>query len=110
MIVVFWTLAAAVGTLVSGWNAWEARRDLAALGDITNGRRIIAVGWVRREGIRLAIQAVWLFIGILSLPSAGNSALTPIAMLLVATTVAVTVNTVMDARDRIRLRRILDGG
>lgn len=107
MTVIVWTLAATLGTVIAIWNTVEAWHDLRALGVILDGRRIIAVGWVRREAIRVFIQGSWAFIGFLSLPTARDT-LNPIVVLLVATNVAVAVNTILDARDRIRLGHIIN--
>lgn len=106
MIVIVWTIAAMIGAAVAAWGAYDAYRDLRALDSGANGRRILAVGWVRREFIRFGIQAVWAVIGVLAIPNATN-AVNPIALLLVGTNVAVAVNTIMDARERILLRRII---
>lgn len=106
MIVAVWTLTATFGALIAVWNTLDAWADLRALGPISNGRRIIAVGWVRRESFRVFIQATWALIGFLSLPTASGEA-SPLVLLLVATNVAVAANTALDARDRIRLRLVI---
>lgn len=106
MIVWIWTLTATLGALIAVWNTLDAWADLRALGSLSNGRRIIAVGWVRRESIRVFIQATWALIGFLALPTASNT-VSPLVLLLVATNLAVAANTALDARDRIRLRRII---
>lgn len=103
MIVWIWTLAASVGAVIAAWNCWDAYRDLDALGPVTNGRRILAIGYVRREAVRLLIQVTWAGIGAMALLGLQG----PLAELLVATAGAVALNTILDARDRIRLRRII---
>jgi hypothetical protein len=106
MIVWIWTLTAALGALIAIWNTLDAWTDLRALGSLSNGRRLIAVGWVRREAVRVFVQASWAFIGFLALPTASDD-VSLIAVLLVATNVALAANTIYDARDRIVLRRII---
>lgn len=106
MIVLVWTLAATFGTLIAVWNTLDAWADLRAIGSLSNGRRIIAVGWVRREAFRVFIQGTWALIGFLALPTASD-AIDPLVLLLVATNLAVAANTALDARDRIVLRRII---
>lgn len=108
MIVIVWTLAATIGAVIAAWSIYDAYRDLRAMGAAQNGRRLIAIGWIRREVIRFGIQAVWAGIGVLAIPNATN-AVNPIALLLVATNVAVALNTFLDARERILLRRIING-
>lgn len=106
MIVTIWTLTASIGTLIAVWNTWDAWLDLRALGPLRNGRRLIARGWVRRELFRVFIQVSWAFIGFLALPTASDE-VTPIVLLLLSTNVAVAANTILDARDRIVLRRVI---
>jgi hypothetical protein len=111
VILTIWTLAATLGALLAGWNTISAWLAYRALGDVQNGRRVLAVGWVRREVVRFFIQSVWASIGFISLATVGASAeISLIAILLVATNVAVAANTVLDARDRILLQRIIEGG
>lgn len=108
MIVYVWTLAAAIGAAIAAWGTWDAWRDLRALGPSANGRRILAVGWVRREAIRFIIQAIWAVIGFLALPAADSvGPVSPLAYLLTATTIAVAVNTLLDAKERFALRDII---
>lgn len=106
MIVWVWTIAASVGAIIAAWNVIDAYIDLQALGPVSNGRRIIGIGWVRREAVRFLIQAGWAFIGFMALPTA-TDAINPVVLILVGTNVAVALNTILDARDRIRLRRII---
>lgn len=106
MIVYIWTVAALVGAVIAAWNLVDAWRDLQALDStVINGRRILALGWVRREIVRLSIQAVWAVIGTTAIPPDVNLAI----LLLVGTNIAVAVNTLMDAHERIKLRRIING-
>ena len=110
MIVYVWTAAATIGALIAAWNMVDAWRDLHALGDVENGRRMLARGWVRREFIRFGIQATWAWIGFQAIPTADpNAPLSVLVVLLVGTNVAVAVNTLMDAWERILLRRLLNG-
>lgn len=106
MIVWIWTVAASVGALIAAWNLWDAYRDLEALGPVQNGRRIIGIGWVRRESIRFLIQVSWAGIGFAALPTASGN-INPIVLILVGTNLAVALNTMLDMRDRLRLRRII---
>ena len=106
MIVWVWTAVAVIGALFAAWNTYDAWLDLRALGPLQNGRRIIARGWVRRELFRFFIQSVWALIGVWTLPRA-NGEVNVVAVLLVLTNMAVAANTVLDAKDRIALRRII---
>lgn len=106
MIVWIWTGAAVVGSVISAWNLQDAWRDLRALDATHNGRRILNVGWVRREAIRFGIQAIWATIGFLALPTASNT-VNPIVILLVGTNVALAASTFLDARERRILREII---
>lgn len=106
MIVWVWTIAALVGAVIAAWATYDAVLDLRALGATSNGRRILAVGWVRREAIRFLIQVTWAGIGFAALQRPEGPA-NPLVLLLVGTNVALALNTILDARDRIRLRRII---
>ena len=111
MIVVIWTVAASIGAAIAAWATYDAWRDLQALGDVENGRRVLARGWVRREAIRFGIQAVWAAIGFLAYTSGqGSGAVNLVALLLLGTNVAVAVNTTLDVRERFVLRRIIGNG
>ena len=105
MIVLAWVLLAGAGSIVSGWNTFDAYLDLRALGSLSNGRRIIAVGWARREAIRCGVQFLWLLLGLSALGR--DVALAPGIVVLLATNLALLVSTILDARDRLRLRRII---
>lgn len=106
MIILAWVLSAGIGAIVSGWNAYDAYLDLRALGSTRNGRRIIARGWVRRESIRFLIQLGWVAIAVpvLFRPDPEPSL---ILFVLVGTNLLLLISTILDARDRLRLRRIL---
>lgn len=106
MVVELWIVVSLVGTSVSGWNLLDAIRDLRALGDIQNGRRVIARAEVRREFIRTSVQGVWFLAGLLALFQIGTQA---IVVLLVATNLAIATSSVLDGLDRRYLRRLLDG-
>lgn len=109
MLVWIWTGSASIGVLIAALNLVDAMRDLRSLGVVRNGRRIIAHGWIRNEAIRLGIQAVWAFIGILALLDAAshNAPITLLGLLFIGTNLALAVGTILDARDRRTLRRIL---
>lgn len=109
MIIYIWTVASLVGAVIAAWNLGDAWRDLRALDStVINGRRILAEGWVRREVVRFGIQAVWSLIGFLALPTA-DAPVNPLAILLLSTNLAVMTNTLLDAHERIKLRRIING-
>lgn len=110
MILIIWTIASVIGAVVAGWNLWDSWKDLQALEGLQNGRHLVARGWVRREVVRFGIQVVWALVGIFALPTADLSNMTAsiYAVLLVATNLAVMVNTVFDAYERINLRRIVN--
>lgn len=104
MIVYIWTIAATIGAVIAAWNFVDAWRDLRALNSDRNGRRILALGWVRREAIRGGIQVDWAIVGILVLLGIGSALIAP---MLVASAIAVAVNTLLDAQERRQLRRII---
>lgn len=106
-----WLISSVFGAFVSGWNLREAGRDLQALGGITNGRRLLARGHVRREGIRLAIQVTWAVMGVAVLAAETASRVppptwSPVAVALVATNIALTLQVWLDYRERVQLKRL----
>lgn len=109
MILWIWTISASVGAVFAALNLIDAYRDLHDLGDAQNGRRILGRGWVRGELIRLLIQASWAFIGIVALqvPAQPDAPVSLLTLLLIGTNVGLALNTILDARDRRALRRIL---
>ena len=102
-----WTVSAGIGALIAVLNLVDAYRDLRALEPGSNGRLLIARGWVRAEAIRFAIQLTWAGIGIAALLNPRPAPLSPIVLLLIGTNLALALNTILDARERIVLRRIL---
>lgn len=76
-IEVLWTLVALGGAAFSLYNVRDAARDYRATAHIKNGRRWIAASQVRVEVARLAIQLIFLAIGVLAmfLPSPPDAVL-----------------------------------
>ena len=106
MITWAWTLIAVAGAILSMLGALDASRDLRALGTIANGRRLLALGDLRRELIRLSIQVVWTLIGLESALHGGAEPSLGV-ILLMGTNAALAISTLLDLHDRARLRRIL---
>lgn len=106
-IELIWTALALVGLAVSAENGWEALRDLRALGNPTNGRRILAYGHVRREAIRIMVFGLYLVIGIMAglTPARPGAQLSVVAAILVFTSLALILNSLLDRRDRRDLLR-----
>ena len=101
-IELIWTALALLGVAVSVENGWEALRDLRALDSPTNGRRILAYGHVRREAIRIMVFGLYALIGIMAglTPSRPGAQLSFVALILVFTSLALIVNSLLDRRDR----------
>lgn len=80
-IEVVWTLIAFIGAIFSVYNVREARKDLHALSTIdkNNGRGKLGRFAIKTEVARLAIQLIFLLIGVLamSVQSRGTPAGTP---------------------------------
>lgn len=67
-IEILWTVVGATGVLFSAFNlrdAWIDRKAVIAAG-VRNGRRLIASFSVRSEAARLAIQSIFVTVGILA--------------------------------------------
>ena len=105
MIVGLWTLVALLGAVVSAASAVDAWHDVRASRLIArNGRQVIAAADLRRELIRFAIQAIWVFVGATAWASGAGGTLTLAVALLMATNALVALNSVLDLRDRLTWR------
>lgn len=100
-----WTLASAVAAVVAAWGLSDSWADLRALGARANGRRVIAVGYIRSEFIRLAISLAWVAIGVAVIVRPGTVEWSPSTAVLVATNAAIALNSILAARDRLAVRR-----
>jgi hypothetical protein len=109
VVLLIWTASSSIGALIAALNLFDAYGDLRALGPVQNGRRIIARGWVRSEAIRLGIQLAWALVGVLALlmTRPGPAPISILTLILIGTNVALATNTILDARERLALRRLL---
>lgn len=92
-----WTFSSIAGMLVSGYALREARRDVAAVHGLTNGRRLVARQRLFAQTIRLGAFAAWLSAGIIAYPAY-------VVTVLVSTNVAYLVLAASDAYVGYRLR------
>lgn len=100
-----WTLISAIGVLVAVWGTLDSWGDLRALRHNTNGRRIIAIGYLRGELIHLVILSAWTVLGYLALERA--STWNPGTVVLIVGNGLLVLRSVLDARDRLRVRKAL---
>lgn len=103
--VVAWIASSAAGVLAAAAGVVEGAYDINALGTLRNGRRIIAIGYLRSQTIRLLISIGWLAIG---LPFAFDGRDTPwnwFTVTLVGTNALLAVAAWLDLIDRRRLRK-----
>lgn len=100
-----WIALAVTGAAVSISNALDAWADLRAVGGLKNGRRLLAVGAVRREVLRLLIYTMYVFIGVFAglTPALPGQQLSFVAAILVFTSLILTTNSVLDRHERIAL-------
>ena len=99
----FYILVNTVAVVLTAASLLDARADRAAL---SNGpiRTIIANGNVRREWIRLAVQLLLLSIAIPAVLSTRATSLSPIVLVLLAIPLLLLLSSILDRRDRDRLR------
>jgi len=99
-----WLTASGLGFLLTAYALFDAfgQREIVRR---LNGRaaELAAATNVRREFIRLAVQALLLFVVLPGLFSDRETPLTPIVAALIAVPVLLLVNTIVDLRDRRRL-------
>lgn len=99
----FYILVNAVAVVLTTAALLDARADRAAL---NNGpvRTIIANGNVRREAIRLGVQLLLMIIAIPAIFTARETQLSPIVLVLLAIPLFLLASSILDRRDRGRLR------
>lgn len=112
MIVWLWLLTSSAGTVVAAISLVDAIRDYRSLGEIRNGRRILALREIRVEGVRLVIQSSWASLGLLALLAGGTAAggteeLSLGRVVLILSNGLLLINSSLDLRDRLRLRRLI---
>jgi hypothetical protein len=97
MVIAVWTLSAAAGTALSIWNARRRYRDIVRLrqAGVMNGRVTLVVAPFRMEVVRGLIQGAWLVLGVAALLGGPIEIAVPI---LLATSLATSLNTLLDAR------------
>ena len=100
----FWLSVNSLTFAVTLWALIDARKDLAAVRAL-NGhiRGIIARGNVRREWVRLGVQALLLGIAVPGLFSDRETAITPVLAMFLCVPVLLLANTLLDHRDRGRV-------
>lgn len=104
LLTVLWTASCLVGLGAAIWNRRDAGKDLAELDPVVdNGRRDYAEGWTRRENLRILMQALGLLAVVVALLDGGIW----VSAVLVLLQVTVTVNTVLDYRQRKRINKNL---
>lgn len=102
-----WVLTALSGIYLAALNGYEAYLDYQALGGVSNGRRRVAIGSIRREVLRGFVNICFLGVGILAGFFPANPNATPLGMavslVLVVASVAYNLNSWFDRQDRIYL-------
>ena len=99
-----WTALAVLGVYLSVLNSLESWRDYQALMGKQNGRRTIAIGNIRREVVRVTISGLWLVIGAFAIVAPNRTEeINPVAVVLVATSAGMALNSYLDRRDRLYL-------
>lgn len=100
-----WTVLSALALMGAVWGLLDAWGDLRALDERRNGRRRIAIGYIRAEAIRLLVSGAWLGVGILALLSAREAQWSIGVVVLIGTNGAILLSSILDARDRLAVRR-----
>lgn len=102
-----WTIFSLLGVFVAYWAAKDALRDRQALENATNGRRIVASGYLRGELIHFAVFGAWAIIGALAYDPDATPRWSEASLWLVVTLALLVVRSLLDAHDRLRVRRAL---
>jgi hypothetical protein len=114
---VIWMTVASIGVLISAVALQDARHDAAILraARVDGAKRILVVGHIRRETMRLIVQVCFLFAGVLVLlPGLGYRLRTgflseeeTIKLLIVVPAALIVLNSIEDMRARQRLLNML---
>lgn len=107
MIEQAWTLLSTFGALIATIAFFDARSDLRALHNHTNGRRIIASGYMRTEALIGTVQGLLLVLGIGPLMDPAPVPLNPFVADLMLVNLLLVAMTVLNYRDRLRVRKAL---
>ena len=104
-----WSVIALGGIVIAALNAWEALADYRALGGRQNGRRVVAIGNIRREIIRIGADVAFLGVGLYAGTVPANPHATMLGVVLtsclVVGSLGFNLNSWLDRRDRIYLMR-----
>jgi hypothetical protein len=110
---VIWTITASIGVVVSTIALKDARHDEAILqaAKIDGAKRVVVVGHIRRETMRLIVQVCFLVTGVLVLlPGSQTGPLSEtevIKILIVVPAALIVLNSIEDMRARQRLLNML---
>lgn len=107
MIVWAWLLISLAGTVIAMVSLVDAINDYRGLGEIRNGRRILAIREIRVEAGRLAIQSSFALLGLLAVLAGAQGEVNVGTLILVGANAILLANSVLDLRDRLRLRRMI---
>ena len=107
MIVWAWLLISSAGTVVATVSLLDAIRDFRSLGELRNGRRILTIREIRIEAGRLVIQSSFALLGLLAVLAGAVGEVNVGTLILVGANAILLTNSVLDLRDRIRLRRLI---
>lgn len=101
-----WTLSALVGFVVTALALRGAIGDLRDLGEIQNGRRMLARSNIEDEAVRFLILLSWLGMGLLYLLSADEPRHSLVAWVIVGGNVLLTINSLRRTRVRQYIRAL----
>lgn len=101
-----WTSLSVLALLTALWGLLDAWADLRAVDGEANGRRRIARGYMRAEAIRMLVSGGWLYIGLKVVGRPEPASWSEIVVVLVLTNAAILTSSLLDARDRLAVRRM----
>jgi hypothetical protein len=102
-----WFFISLAGIVVAAFSLLDAISDFRGLGEIRNGRRIMAKREMRVEFGRLVIQGGFAFLGGLAIYLGEYGEVNVGTLILVGANAILLTNSVLDLRDRLRLRRLI---
>lgn len=106
MIEIVWGLICLAGILMALWGYGDASADLRTLGEDEYSLRVIARGYRRAEVVRFGVHVILLGISVPAMVNPAPVALSPFVSGLIAVNLLLLLNSTLDARDRLYVRRM----
>lgn len=104
---VAWVVIAAIGAVIAAIAVREGLADYRSLGAQTNGRRIIARGYLRSQSFLFILETTWVILGVPIVLDDHMTPLNPVVIGLIGTSALLAIQSLLNLRDRRRVLRAI---